>query len=1148
MPDPFVKRQAKENQEAKKAITAESFRAKEAQSLTKSIGTAGKPLVEPRQKEDKVTTTTFTPSVDMSSDRDDDKSKTIATPTTATYKYTEPPTSQMSTLDKWFYKFSKGIDYNTLDKNQKKVVQYNYNRSFYDTIFNPISSRKVSEEAKQIILNPQIADYQTELREKGFDVRDALTLLNKDPEFKKEFSKVQNERAILERKTSENRIRNSFYDTFVNKFGLSPRTSEILTGVVDFTPIIGDATGFEDAIINYRSGRYGAAAFDGALATIGLAPVAGDAIRKTLNGVNIEDIAPRLISYRGRKKVADGEVVLGEEIPPKDYSFNTPRGTKKEAIKDWEDFVDAEGLTPYLNKANIENPNIYDPQKLDIIQALPSFPTRLKLLTIAKLDDLWVKHGWNPGAKGRFFTEIDDSQAILLDKSSFIKDFHTDRIPNLERLGEFELEKVLYHSELFEIYPELRDMKISWKSLDPRTGGHYDPSKKEVVLNQDVWKKLRDAREGSKEDIAKINDQLMDLVIHEVQHAIQDIEGVGGFSRYLVQPTYRGADSYDVTRRIENEIKNDQFKIDNMLDPRNTVTNKEDKIKNLQKKILANKFKLDNFLSRLSFTRKIKRTFSPELDDLTDAEFVSGYYRQYNELEARLAEDRIKMKKRFLQSPYRDLRSFDAGYSGFDILSQASKNEDGIIDVEKYDQFVSEIYDGIKSFVRKNKKFNADNSFRDITGIEMTPESEANLINNFFYQFVYKKKQAQNVVIHKDLISGGFAGNFDSQLNRSVREVYDGVDPAEYIRKLFEDHGEVADFSDLEKINDTLYDLFKKQVVRANDEIVDRTLGVAQRGVDVWGELNSPQEFYEFLVEMEELSPSYTDTLFASGRPRQKDVGDRLNVPESEQTPFDDTYTAYRTDNKLDVDPIPSISGPTKNISTNPASPLEIGVNKFNVDNIENPMLIKNYTKSNLIETEEFVKNSNKSTAGGGAKDFKINVPVEEGSDVAVRLNLSSRIDNTIKEIKDKPNLSNRLQTIHPVKNGVPDYKRSQSYMPYVTVENGKFDVNQNNRSKIVKTGDKNPAASVLGKYTTSRNIFDEMDDTVVEIGINPKMLHLFVNLKTGQAVKDFELATIFRDRVYAKGVTYWKKVEAPEPTQGTSSEVRYANKKGGLI
>ena len=38
MPDPFIKRQAQENQQAK-SVTAEDFRAREAQSLTKSVGT-----------------------------------------------------------------------------------------------------------------------------------------------------------------------------------------------------------------------------------------------------------------------------------------------------------------------------------------------------------------------------------------------------------------------------------------------------------------------------------------------------------------------------------------------------------------------------------------------------------------------------------------------------------------------------------------------------------------------------------------------------------------------------------------------------------------------------------------------------------------------------------------------------------------------------------------------------------------------------------------------------------------------------------------------------------------------------------------------------------------------------------------------------
>ena len=137
MPDPFVKRQAKEKQEAQKAITAESFRAKEAQSLTKSIGTAGKPLVDPRQKEDKVATTAFTPSVDMSSGGDDDKSKPVEIPTTATattYKYTEP------------------------------VVKKE--RSFFDKIFSPISSLEPSDKIKEDLLNPEIDNPYADLEDK----------------------------------------------------------------------------------------------------------------------------------------------------------------------------------------------------------------------------------------------------------------------------------------------------------------------------------------------------------------------------------------------------------------------------------------------------------------------------------------------------------------------------------------------------------------------------------------------------------------------------------------------------------------------------------------------------------------------------------------------------------------------------------------------------------------------------------------------------------------------------------------------------------------------------------------------------------------------------------------------------------------------
>jgi len=79
------------------------------------------------------------------------------------------------------------------------------------------------------------------------------------------------------------------------------------------------------------------------------------------------------------------------------------------------------------------------------------------------------------------------------------------------------------------------------------------------------------------------------------------------------------------------------------------------------------------------------------------------------------------------------------------------------------------------------------------------------------------------------------------------------------------------------------------------------------------------------------------------------------------------------------------------------------------------------------------------------------------------------------------------------------------------------------------------------------------MDDDVVEIGINPAGQHLFIDLKTGQAVESADIATVIGDRVYAKGVKYFKKAEAPNPlaaSDGTDigSTVRYRRTKGGKV
>ena len=176
---------------------------------------------------------------------------------------------------------------------------------------------------------------------------------------------------------------------------------------------------------------------------------------------------------------------------------------------------------------------------------------------------------------------------------------------------------------------------------------------------------------------------------------------------------------------------------------------------------------------------------------------------------------------------------------------------------------------------------------------------------------------------------------------------------------------------------------------------------------------------------------------------------------------------------------------------------------------------------------------------------------VDAGKQVAIRLNLNS-------SIPDAPKGLDKLQTVHDKR----PTGTALSYLPFATVENVEFFVNQTGRRDIAskikglavkEAKNKFPAMSVNGQFNPTRNVLEEMGDDVVEVGFNPANTHLFVDMATGQAVKSADVATVIGNRVYAKGVTYMKKAEAPEPkaaSDGTElgSEVRYKFKRGGLM
>ena len=695
MPDPFVKRQAKENK-------AESFRAQEAQSLTKSVGTAGKPLVEPRQKEDKPSTT-FTPSINLSSDRDDDDKTAVTTTTTAatptTYNYTEP--SQMSGFDKWWYKFSTGNNYNLLNAEQQKAIDFNYNqRSLFDKTFNPISSRQAPEEVKDILLNPKILDYQTELEKLGYDKRDVLTALATDSVFLESFYQVENERAIVRRDNNENSIRNSYYDLFTDNpiYNFSPKTAEILTNIVDFTPIVGDAAGFEDAVINYKSGRYGSAAFDAALATIGLAPFAGDAIRKALNVIDIGDLAPQMFSYR-----ATNVGGIGGEF------------AKVKAVNNWQKFLEEQNLIgTFVDK--------------DIMEVLPTLPTEQKHLVMRKVDELYVKTGWNPGIQNKFFTEIDDSGAVLLNPErlfSKVDDPNIDAVMAGKGSDAVYLEDLLYHPELFKIYPELKNITVGWSKKDIDNVGSYISREYlktlsphpfgQITLNINRYKSFED------------NEELFSTLLHEIQHAIQynAYKKTGG--KLLATKSVTEGYLYEFEGILEERI---ELNKDLLKSKSSSLTNKEKE--RLENAILLDSFKLDSFRSKLEYN---PHTIDPTTGKPynTRAEFETSYSGNIIEGEARNTQERrlMKMEERFSKSPFRTMSNpFQvSGYSGFDILMQLTKNADGTINYKTYNNVKEAIFDKLK--------FGVDKKFPNLSSTKKQSILEEN-----FYNILYENKSS----------------------------------------------------------------------------------------------------------------------------------------------------------------------------------------------------------------------------------------------------------------------------------------------------------------------------------------------------------------------------------------------------------------------
>ena len=159
---------------------------------------------------------------------------------------------------------------------REEAEEINRERSLFNKIFNPIESRVVSEDVKNLLLDSSVVDPE-------FDMRDLLALKS-DKDFMEEYANTQNERAALRRKESENSIRNTGYDFLTERLNLDPSTAQGVVTAAEFVPFVGDAPMIEDAIDQFRRGDIKEGALTTTLAVAGVAfdgiPIIVNSIKK----------------------------------------------------------------------------------------------------------------------------------------------------------------------------------------------------------------------------------------------------------------------------------------------------------------------------------------------------------------------------------------------------------------------------------------------------------------------------------------------------------------------------------------------------------------------------------------------------------------------------------------------------------------------------------------------------------------------------------------------------------------------------------------------------------------------------------------------------------------------------------------------------
>ena len=200
-----------------------------------------------------------------------------------------------------------------------------------------------------------------------------------------------------------------------------------------------------------------------------------------------------------------------------------------------------------------------------------------------KQNSVWRETGWFKGDDDKWRFEINDDAASWTDRG--LKSMgHT--LPITRKLGE-----VLDHNELFDYYPALKDYEVRFVN-NKDTRGLFNETNKTINISN-----------------TGDPDQMRSTLIHEIQHAIQGIEGFG-----------RGGDS-NIGSYFSSVLRSEIKDIDKGLKSKDISIEQKAELTKLRKQLEAD--------------RKLIKA-----QDRTDDQYAL-YNRLYGEIEARNVQRRL---------------------------------------------------------------------------------------------------------------------------------------------------------------------------------------------------------------------------------------------------------------------------------------------------------------------------------------------------------------------------------------------------------------------------------------------------------------------------------------------------------------------------